>query len=255
MFGRHPARGSDLIWGSGLVCFTRNDLDWLIHEANRKDIDAAEQRIWYQIARDIAVYQIRGTRRQQALAALSTGSDDDERREDIATVRAQRVESVRTQRGWKRNDRQRKVENRRKLEESKAQLLDSIEFIRDGSATGAIQRLIDHAAERRTRRSFTNVSLEPIARDFGNEIAEAFSEGLTKVWRQIEVPNPAMYPGGRISWIRTHGARQSQPRSLQGSGRSGVCLARKSPVRSNFVSGTLINQSRGLTAWRASGQK
>ena len=95
----------DLIWGSGLVCFTRNDLGWLIHEANRKDIDAAEQHIWYQIARDIAVYQVSGKRRRQALAALSTGPDGDERREDIAAERAQRVESVRTRRGWKRNDR------------------------------------------------------------------------------------------------------------------------------------------------------
>jgi len=37
-------------------------------------------------------------------------------------------------------------------------------------------------------------------RDFGHELAQAFSEGLTKVWRQIRVPSPADYPDNRVPW-------------------------------------------------------
>ena len=190
-----------LIWMSGLVCFKREDLDELLREAMREDIDPTERQIWYKVARDIALHRVRGKRRQQALAALTAGVDGPARADDIKTVRAQRVESIQTNRGWKREERARKAERRRQLEESKAQLLQEIGIIRDGSGFPAIQWLVSYAAESSSPIRHTKVSLEPIVRDFGYELAEAFSEGLTKVWRQISVPSPADYPANRVPWV------------------------------------------------------
>ena len=58
----------------GLVCFTREDLDWLLREAMQEDIDPAERQIWYKIARNIACYDLRGNRRQQALVPLGVNA-------------------------------------------------------------------------------------------------------------------------------------------------------------------------------------
>src|SRR4030095_2625770 len=79
----------DLTW-RGLVGFTREDLGWLLREAGREDIDLAERQIWYKVARNIACYDLRGKRRQQALAALTTGVDGPARADDVKTARAQR---------------------------------------------------------------------------------------------------------------------------------------------------------------------
>ena len=94
----------------------------------------------------------------------------------------------------------RKAEQRRQLEEDKAQLLRQIGVMRDGSGIPVMQRLITHAAASSSPSRYTKVSLEPIVRDFGYELADAFSEGLTKVWRQISVPSSADYPANRVPW-------------------------------------------------------
>jgi hypothetical protein len=189
----------DLTW-RGLVGFTREDLDWLLHEAGREDIDPTERQIWYKVARNIACDDLRGKRRQQALAALTTGVDGPARTDDIKTVRARRIEDIQRQRDWKREERTRKAEQRLQLEEDKAQLFRQIGIIRAGSDFPVMQWLVSHAAESSSPRRYTHVSLESIVRDFGHELAQAFSEGLTKVWRQIRVPSPADYPDNRVPW-------------------------------------------------------
>lgn len=195
---RYAVRG--LTWMLGLVCFKREELDGLLREAMREDIVPAERQIWYEVARNIVLYQLRGKHRQQALAALTAGVEGPERADDIKILRAHQVESWQQRRSWRREDRVRKTERRRQLEEDKAQLLSQIDVIRDGSQFSTIQWLVRHAAEPSNPSRYTKVSLEPIARDFGSELAQAFSEGLTKVWRQISVPSPADYPANRVPW-------------------------------------------------------
>lgn len=184
----------------GLVGFSREDLDWLLREARREDIDAAERQVWYEVARNIA-FSLRGKLRRQALTALTAGVDGPARTDDIKTYRAQQIESIQTNRGWKRDERAQKAEKRRQLEESKTQLLKEIDVIRDGSGFSAMQWLISYTAEASGPIRYTKVSLEPIVYDFGHELAEAFSDGMTKVWQYITVPNPADYPANRVPWV------------------------------------------------------
>jgi hypothetical protein len=187
-----------LTWRSLVGC-TREDLDWLLREAMREGIDPAERQVWYRVARNIA-FSLRGKPRQQALATLTAGVDGLARVDDIKTVRARRIEDIQTKRDWKREERTRKAEQRRQLEESKIQLLQEIGVIRDGSGIPAMQRLIIHAAEWSSLSRYTKISLEPIVRAFGHELTEVFSEGLRKVWRQIRVPSPADYPDNHVPW-------------------------------------------------------
>jgi len=166
----------------------------------RRDTDPAERQIWYEVVRDIALQQVRGRRRQQALVALTAGVDGPARATDIETVRAQRIESFQTDRGWKRENRAREAERRWQLEESKAQFLKEIDVIRDGSEFSPMQCLISHAAESRSPIRYTKVSLEPIVRDFGQELAEAFQvEGLDEGLATDKCTDPADYPANRVA--------------------------------------------------------
>ena len=166
----------------------------------REDIDPAERQIWYEVARDIALYDLRGKRRQQALAALTAGVDGLARADDIKTVRAQRIESIQTTATGSEKSARGRPNSGGSLRKTRHSSSRQIGIIRDGSGIPAMQWLVSHAAESSSPSRYTKVSLEPIVRDFGHELAEAFSEGLTKVWRQISVPNPADYPANRVPW-------------------------------------------------------
>jgi hypothetical protein len=185
----------------GIVHFTRKELDWLLHEAMREDIDPAERQIWYEVTRTIAFSDLHGRRRQQALDALTAGIDAPARADDIQNYRRRLIEYRQEDRNWRREECARKAEWRRQLEASKAQLLQEIAVIRNGSQFNPIKWLFCHAAEQSSARSYTKISLERIERDFGQELAAAFSEGMTKVWRHITVPNPVDYPANRVPWV------------------------------------------------------
>lgn len=195
-----PYAASCPIWMSGLIHFSRPDLDWLIHESLREDLDQPTRQVWYEITRDLAFMSLRGGQRRQVLASLATGVDAALRSSDIATMRKRQIDGLRNNRGWKREDRVRKEGQRRQMEENKAELLMELDGIRSGASFNAIRWLVAYAAERGSQGSYTKISTAPVYRDFGPELGDAFSEGLAKVWRQIDIPNPMDYLDNRIPW-------------------------------------------------------
>ena len=181
--------------------FTREELNWLLCEAMRDETDPAERQIWYDVARDIAFSQLRGKRRQQALATLTAGVDGPARADDIKTRKDSESRVSRQNRDLKQKNRARKAENDGSLRKTRHSSSRRLTLYEMAVAFPVMQRLFSYAAESSSPIRYTKVSLEPILRDFGHELAEAFSEGLTKVWRQISVPNPADYPANRVPWV------------------------------------------------------
>ena len=195
---RHAATRLTML--PGLVRFTLAELEWLVREANRGDIESAERQIWYEIACDIAHFTDSGTRGKKALTALSAGPDKQARIRDIELRRAGRRRALAWHRRQKRNEEQRKAQRLIDQRKNKSALVKNIAIIRDSTGVGYIQWLVQYSSEQSSERNFTKVNLVPIVRDFGDEIAAALSEGLTKFWRQTTPPNPADYPDNQIPW-------------------------------------------------------
>ena len=195
-----PHAVSSLTGMCGLIHFSKTDLDWVVQEAMREDLDPPKRQVWYEVARDIAFMDLHGAHRRQVLAALAKGVDAAQRSSDIAAQRKQWIEGLTKKRGWKRQDRARKEKKRRQLEASKAELLKQLDGIRSGASFNAIVWLVQYAAKGGSRNEYTKVDTKPVYRDFGSELGDAFNKGLAKVWRQIDIPNPANYLDNQLPW-------------------------------------------------------
>jgi hypothetical protein len=183
-----------------LINFSERDLDWLVREAMRVDLDPTKRQVWYEVARDIAFMNLHGARRRQVLSALTEGVDTSQRSSDIAAQRKQWIGVLTKKRGWKRQDRARKEKKRPQLEARKVELLKQLDGIRSGASFNAIVWLVQYSAKGGSRNEYTKVDTKPIYRDFGSEVGDAFNKGLAKVWRQIDIPNPANYLDNRPPW-------------------------------------------------------
>jgi hypothetical protein len=184
----------------GLVAFKLTDLDWVVGEANRKEIDPSERQLWYEIAREIAFTHTSGIRRNKVLESLVHGPDKKARIKDIGNFSAQRRAGLQQQRRYTSMENQRKTQRRKELLKNKTILRRNITVIRDGSSQRYIQWLVQYALKQISGGEYTQVSLEPIARDLGNVIAAALSDGLTRFWRQETIPNPADYSENQVPW-------------------------------------------------------
>jgi hypothetical protein len=195
-----PHAVSSLTGMSGLINFSGRDLDWLVREAMREDLDPLKRQVWYEVARDIAIVNLHGVHRRQVLGSLREGVDATQRSSDITAQRNQWIGRLTKKRAWERQDRSRKEEKRQRLVGSKAELLKQLEGIRSGASFNAIVWLVQYSAEGGSRSEYTKVDTKPIYRGFGQELGDAFDEGLSKVWRQIDIPNPANYLDNRLPW-------------------------------------------------------
>ncbi len=185
---------------SGLIQLSQADLEWLIQESLAEGIDAREKKLWYEIAREIAFFYLRGAKRQKVLGELANGADSALRTRDIACRKKQRIEHLREERNWKRQDRAREKEESRQLEARKLKILNDMHGIKSGVSFNAIRDLIIYAAEHDSLSKYTKVNTFPIYRDFGQDLGDAFSEGLKKAWLQIDIPNPGNYLNNQVPW-------------------------------------------------------
>ena len=195
-----PHAVSSLTGVRGLINFSERDLGWLVREAMRVDLDPTKRQVWYEVARDIAFMDLRGARRRQVLSALTEGIDASQRSSDIAAQRKQWIGGLTKRRGWKRQDRARREKKRPQLEARRAELLKQLDGIRSGTSFDAIVWLVQYSAKGGSRNEYTKVDTKPVYRDFGPEVGDAFNEGLAKVWRQIDIPNPTNYLDNRLPW-------------------------------------------------------
>ncbi|WP_299160477.1 hypothetical protein [Accumulibacter sp.] len=201
-----PRGISILITGtSGLVRLDQADLDWLVKAANEASADHTERNIWYRIAADIALMFLRGRARNKVLNELASGPDTELRRNENHRARLERVQVVRTRRGWThQNLAQERVTSAREVSESesnKAALLKKISGIQDGSDYNLIVWLVRHAVASDQTNRYTKVSVNAIHREFGPEIGTAFDEGLAQAWRHIDVPDSTAYLDNSVPWL------------------------------------------------------
>jgi len=182
-----------------LVMYDRTDLNWLVEQGNRVDIDSREQDVWYQLARDIALYRCSGKQRRDALTALMSGSEGTARSLNIAELKTERIVGIKKNKHWKNEDRERKSKNREQMEKNKSELLSRIEKIRSGEDTSAIIWLTQFVAERDTASKYTKPRIEPV-REFSSDLAAAYDQGLRSIWRLLKIPTPAEYPDNRVPW-------------------------------------------------------
>jgi len=182
-----------------LVTFDRTDLNWLVEHANRIDLDTREQDVWYQLARDIALYRCMGKQRRNALDALMSGPEVTARTAKIKELKTERIEALRKNNHWKYEDRECKREKREQLETNKSELLSRIEQIRSGEDTSAIIWLTQFAAERDPVSKYIKPRIEPI-HELSSDLAVAYDQGLKTIWRLLKIQTPAEYPDNRVPW-------------------------------------------------------
>lgn len=190
----------ELIHHPGIVSFGGEDLPALLIEAARKDISADEQKAWFRLTLDVAIYSTRGLTRRNALLSLSAATDDDGRRV-IQAERARRLEGSRTRRSWRREQRERKRKARKERADHSLELQQHIEEIRRARDRERLIELLTYSiAEGRSTR-YSRPDIDRIRAAFGADIADAFREGLIRVWRTVDIKSPNDYPDHKSPWV------------------------------------------------------
>jgi len=190
---------NSLINWHNLVMFDRMDLNWLVEQANKSDLDPIERDVWYQLARDISLYRCTGKQRRNALDALISGPEGADRSAKIKKLKTERIEALKRNKHWKHADRERKSNKREQMEKNKSELLSRIDKIRSGEDTSAIIWLTQFAAGRDTASKYIKPRIEPV-REFSTDLAAAYDLGLKSIWRLLKIPSPAEYPDNKVPW-------------------------------------------------------
>jgi len=195
----NPLATISLTWAFGLIQFSKGDLDWLIKESLRDDIDQPTRQVWYEVARDIAFSQLHANYRKQVFIELKSGVDSALRSRDIEELKKRNKRSLQYQSSYKHKENERKEKERLKLEGIKSELIKDLDNIRKGDFN-VIRWLVIHSVERASIHSYTKARISIISEDFGLDIGDAFNEGLARVWRQIDIPNPNKYLSNEVPW-------------------------------------------------------
>lgn len=192
---------SRLTWGNHcIVSFGPPDLTELIARANDPGSSLDERKVWFTVAKEVAYRELRGAARKAALTALEVGPEGKERSKDIAHQRAGLIKGLQQMRPWKAEERGRKFARLAMNEANRVKIRDDIQHIRDGTHQGTIHWLINYSYNQSALKSLTHVDYELIAKDFGQDIADALVVGLKAVWASASTPNPADYPDGSLPW-------------------------------------------------------
>ena len=192
---------SRLTWGSHcIVSFGSADLTELIARANYAGATSDERQVWFAVAKEVAFRELRGAARKAALTALETGQEGEERCKEIANQRAGLIKGLQQMRIWKAEERERKCARLAMNEANRVKIRDDIEHIRDGTHQGTLHWLINYSYNQSALKSLTHVDYEAIAKDFGQDIADALANGLKVVWASASTPNPADHPDGSLPW-------------------------------------------------------
>lgn len=199
-----------------IVSFDGADLPELTRRANDMDSSPDERNVWFSVADEIAFRYLRSTPRKTALRALETGPDSEARTKKIIEHRGQLIKSSQLRRSWKAKDRQRKREQVSKHKANRDKLHADIQHIRDATSRGALSWLIRYSYNHSSgRRSLTRVDFGVIAKDFGQDIADALAAGLKVVWLNSDTPNPADNPDGTVPWAALAGLQMQLAEGLE----------------------------------------
>ena len=183
-----------------LVSFAATDMPELIVRANDDVANQNVRNVWFTVGMDVVFQGLRGRARTDALAALVSGSDSEERKTRIATQRTSWIDGAKRRREWKRKEVAQKHTQKIQHEANRIRLLSDAEHIRDVSHQGSLHWLIHYSYEHSGRDSLTRVDYKLIARDFGQTVADALAAGLKVVWIKTEAPNPGDYRDGTVPW-------------------------------------------------------
>ena len=192
---------SRLVWGMDcLVNFTAKDISQLIMRANDVAVSQEVSNVWFTVGMDVIFQGLRGRARTEALNALVSALDNQERRSRIDILRTEKIEGSKQRREWKKKEFVRKHTQKIQHETNRNQLLVNVEHISDASNKNAIIRLIRYSWEHAGRDNLRHVDYDLITRDFDQTVADALSTGLKSVWNRTVVQNPVDYSDGTIPW-------------------------------------------------------
>lgn len=182
----------------GLIAFGAADLPALLIEATRTDLPAGEQPLWLQLALDVAVFTTRGAVRRNALAQLAaTGSGA---ADVVQKEKRGRIDGTRQRRNWRHEHYKRKKEERQGREKQRAELHECIAAIRDGTDQGRLTWLLRFALSEARSTRYAHPDVRLIRAAFDADIADAFLEGLRRVWRAVDLKSPRDYPDHETPW-------------------------------------------------------
>lgn len=189
-----------MCWSGCLVTFNTGDLPCLTQRADNEHLPPTERQLWFEVAREVAIGNLRKYARKQALIALTVGVDGQARANRIATERANVASGLIHQRQWKREQRKYEDERLARRQEDIEKVRTDIEHLRDASHIGTLCWLVQYSFEHSGRDNIFRVDYDKIASDLGSDVAEALACGLTKLWRSTEPPDPAQYANGVVPW-------------------------------------------------------
>lgn len=188
-----------LLWDRGQISIQTNELDWIIELSNSLDSIGEGRNTWFNLAVEIAFCLPSTQERARAFKAMTAIGGDAavSRKSYIENAKAEFLVSTNLRKKSDANERRRKKRVAEQITRNKEKLLKDLDSIRDGTYFNAIQWLLERGAS----GNYTNVNVEPVREDFGEEIAAAFSQGLAKLWMHHEAPDLLKYPGNEVPWI------------------------------------------------------
>ena len=190
-----------LTWGAScLVTFGAADLPELTRRANSPESPGEERHIWFAVAVAVAFSLRHRRERTNALRTLELGGPDSERFRLVADEYAEwrRVSRQRCIR--KAQERERKVERSKTIENHKSRLLAELEHIRDGTHQDSLRWLLDFSFSHLRKIDYSDAAFDAIATNLSPEIASAFEEGLQAYWPTVTPPDPSDDTDGSVPW-------------------------------------------------------
>lgn len=191
-----------LLWEDGLIYIRGTEIDWLIEQATRSDLNEPGRNQFFQLSVDLTFREFEITQREALLNTLlkKSGKAKKARSEYINNTRIGIQNAVREKQKWDNESVNRKIEQAASTKENKRHLMEQLETIRNGSNFAAIRWLAQFCANKNSRTRYTSVSVTHAGKEFGSDIERAFDTGLALIWRNIEAPNLFDFPSNQVPW-------------------------------------------------------
>ncbi len=182
-----------------LVTFDWDDLSELTQRANDPTLTESERDIWFHNAFNVAFYTPATLRKSsrakavQALLNIDIGPEKAARQKDIEACRNEHLNFLKKQRDWQLESRMKNRKERQETLNTKTNLLADIKNIHNGSCKKYIAYLVDYSFYYSTDQSRSRIDFDLIKNDFGQKIANAFTDGLKIYWRNEGISTPDIY--------------------------------------------------------------
>jgi hypothetical protein len=192
---------SPLVRGmSGLVQLEAADLEWVVGEAMHHEHPLETRWVWFLAAMDLVDQAYIGRPRRDAMDALVSGPDAQRRAAHLATIQQQYKEGKRSRVNYRKREAQREEKEKRQLIVWAASLKRLISGIRAGTHVGALVELVNCA--RKHGADLELVDPAAVQSEAGEELADAFAEGLAVAYRVLEPPDLMAYVDkNEVPWV------------------------------------------------------